>query len=417
MPPLTTLAPLPRLFRVFWAGETVSLLGSSTSAVFVPLVAVVSLHATATWMGIITACTWLPWLVVGLPAGAWVDRLQPRRVMMTADLVAAAASVSVPVAWLLGRLSLAQLVLVAFVSGTASVFFRAAYPRLVRAVAADSDPATAYGRLNGTESFMQVAGPGLAGLLLTVVHAAVGLFLDAVSFLVSAFCLRRMPPVPAATDTPPPLRSRIAEGWRTLVHDPMLRFGTALGGASNFGLTGYQTLLVLFLVRTVGLSSSRVGLLLALGAVGGVAGAAIAPRLSRSLGSARSLRLLQLLAAPTALLVPAAGLAQGVLARALVVAGLFGVGLGVVGGNVVRSAFNQGYIPDEIRARLVTSSAVVNYGTMPVAALAAGWLGTAYGLVVAMTVMAGIHAIACLAVLVGPYRSGRDLPTGQLTVR
>lgn len=404
-------------FRLFWAGEAVSLLGTSTSSVFLPLVAVVALHATPAAMGLLTACVWLPWLVVGLPAGAWVDRLQPRTVMIAADVVAAAAAVTVPVAWLLGRLGIAQLVGVALVSGTCTVFFRSAYPRLVSSVVADDDAATAYGRLTGTESFMQVAGPGLAGAVLTVLHAALGVALDAVSFLVSAACLRRMPHVAPDPTPAAPLRTRIASGLRTTARDPMLRFGTLMGGASNFGLTGYQTLLVLFLVRQVHLSSSLVGVLLALGSVGGVLGAVLAPRFALRVGSARALRLCQVAGGPVALLVPLAGGATGVLAAALVVTGLMGVGLGVVGGNVVRSAFNQGYIPDPIRARLVTSGALVNYGTMPLAAVTSGWLATAHGLVPAMTVMAGIHAVACLSVLVGPYRSGRDLPTGRLTVR
>lgn len=403
-------------FRLFWAGEAVSLLGTSTSSVFLPLVAVVALHATPAAMGLLTACVWLPWLVVGLPAGAWVDRLQPRTVMIAADLFAAAAAATVPVAWLLGRLGIAQLVGVALVSGTCTVFFRSAYPRLVSSVVADDDAAAAYGRLTGTESFMQVAGPGLAGAVLTVLHA-LGVALDAVSFLVSAACLRRMPRVAPDPTPVAPLRARIASGLRTTARDPMLRFSTLMGGASNFGLTGYQTLLVLFLVRQVHLSSSLVGVLLALGSVGGVLGAVLAPRFALRVGSARALRLCQVVGGPVALLVPLAGGATGVLAAALVVTGLMGVGLGVVGGNVVRSAFNQGYIPDAIRARLVTSGALVNYGTMPLAAVTSGWLATAHGLVAAMTVMAGIHAVACLSVLVGPYRSGRDLPTGWLTVR
>lgn len=394
-----------------------SLLGTSTSAVFVPIVAVVSLHATPATMGLLTACAWLPWLVVGLPAGAWVDRLQPRTVMVVADLVAATSAATVPAAWLLDRLTIAQLVVVAFVGGTCTVFFRSAYPRLVSVVVAEQEVATAYGRLTGTASFMQVAGPGLAGTLLTVLQAAAGVALDAVSFLVSAACLRRMPrsapdPAPAT-----PLSTRIASGLRTTLHDPFLRFGTLMGGASNFGLTGYQTLLVLFLVRQLQLTSALVGFLLALGSVGGVVGAVLAPRFASRVGAARALRVGQVVGGPVALLIPLAVATNGAVARALVVTGLFGVGLGVVGANVVRSAFNQRYVPDSIRARLVTSSAVLNYGTMPLAAVASGWLGTAYGLVTAMTVMAGVHAVACVSVLLGPYRAGRDLPTGRVTVR
>lgn len=419
-PPPDAPRPVSRLgaaFTALWIGESVSLLGNATASVFVPLVAVVELDATPTWMGLLTACVWLPWLVVGLPAGAWVDQRQPRTVMIAADVVAALSAASVPCAWYLGVLTLPHLLAAAFVTGTCTVFFRAAYPRLVRAVSLGADGARAYGRLDGTQSFMQVAGPGAAGAMLTVVSAASGLLLDAVSFLVSAFFLRRMPSLPLSTARPERLRTRIASGLRTTAHDPFLRFSVAMGGASNFGLTGYQTLLVLFLVRDLHLDGGRVGLTLAVGAVGGVAGALLAPRIRRRVGASAALRRLQVAGGPIALLIPLAGWVGGAYAVPLVILGLLGVGFGVVGGNVVRSAFTLDYVPDEIRGRLVTSGNVIGFGTMPVAALVAGLLATKFGVVAATAVMTTIHAAACLAVLVGPYRAGRDLPTGTVTIR
>ncbi len=102
-----------RNFNLLWLGEGVSVLGNATTSVLLPLLAVTGFGAGPGWMGALTAAAWLPWLVIGLPAGAWIDRLDPRRVMITADLIAAAALVTVPIAALVGLLSLPHLVIVA----------------------------------------------------------------------------------------------------------------------------------------------------------------------------------------------------------------------------------------------------------------------------------------------------------------
>ena len=403
----TTLRParLGRHFHRLWAGESVSLLGNATASVFVPLVAVVGLDASPTWMGLLTACAWLPWFVIGLPAGAWVDRQQPRRVMIGADLVAAAAAASVPVAWFLDALTLPHLVAAAFVGGTCTVFFRAAYPRLVRAVTEDGDAAAAFGRLTGTESFMQVAGPGVAGALLAVLHAATGLLLDAISFLVSAAFLRRMPSVELDESAPEPLRRRIAQGLRTTVADPFLRFSLGMGGASNFGLTGYGALLVLYLVD-LGLDGGSVGTYFMIAALGGVIGSALGAPLARRIGTGRASTVL-LLGAPVSFLI---GLPTQRSQLWLSLLGYILVGVMVVAGNVVRSSWRQRYVPRDLLGRAVTATSTVNYGTMPLAGALSGWLGTAVGVRTSILLMAGVHVIACWLVVLSPLVRLRELP-------
>ncbi|MGL5930844.1 MAG: MFS transporter, partial [Dermatophilaceae bacterium] len=179
-------------FRLLWLAHGISVLGSMTTAVVLPLLAVTVFDAGPMWMGALTAAAWGPWLVVGLPAGAWVDRLDARRVMLTADLAASAAVLSVPVAWALGVLTLPHLAVTAAATGTASVFVRTAAPALLPRVVGTANLGSANARLVGTESAMQVAGPGLGGVLVGLVSAAWALLADAASFLVSAWCLHRM---------------------------------------------------------------------------------------------------------------------------------------------------------------------------------------------------------------------------------
>jgi MFS family permease len=212
MTALGTAAPaIPPLarnrgFQLLWVGEGVSVLGNATTSVLLPLLAVLAFDAGPGWMGALAAAAWLPWLVVGLPAGAWVDGLPARGVMIAADLVSAAAYASVPVAWWLDVLTLGQLLVVALVGGVATVFFRTAYAAFLPQVVAPAQLEPANARLFGTESAMQVAGPGLGGLLAQWFSAAFGILLDALSFLVSAACLWRIRPQAARAVTARPER-------------------------------------------------------------------------------------------------------------------------------------------------------------------------------------------------------------------
>ncbi len=399
-----------RNFTLLWTGEGVSVLGNATTSILLPLLAVVEFDAGPGWMGLLTAAAWVPWIVVGLPAGAWVDRLPARRVMVISDLAAAATLASVPVAWIAGWLTLPPLAAAAFCNGVCTVFFRAAYPGLVRRVAPAEQQETAFATLFGTESAMQVAGPGVGGLMAQVASAAWGLVADALSFVVSAICLLRLRLPEADADQLPeaaPLRQRIREGVDYIRQDRFLRFFTVMGCISNFGLTGYGALLVLFLIREVHLSEGAVGLVMAIGSLGGVLGATIATRVSRRLGSARALLALQLVAGPPALLVPLGRPGIGLVAM---VAGMLLVGIGVVAGNVIRGAWRNRYVPEHMVARQVTTAQVVNLGGMPLAGLAAGSLGATIGLRPTILLMAGIHVVACLAMWWSPLRGLRDMP-------
>ncbi len=419
---MRTLSPAPpatappiegnRNFRLLWVGEGVSVLGSMTTSVVVPLVAVTVFDAGPGWMGLLTAAAWLPWLLIGLPAGAWVDRSDARRVMIAADLGAAAAIGSVPLAWALDLLTLPHLVLATLGVGGAAVFLRTAYLPLVPRVVAEPDLAAANARVVGTESAMQVLGPGVGGLLVAAFSAASAVVVDVVSFLVSALCLHRMDhrtlvPQPPAPTHREPLRREVATGIRVVFHDPFLRFFTLQGGIANFALTGYYTLLVLFLVRDLDLDPGRVGAMLAAGSVGGLVGAGIARRASVRLGDARAMVVLQVAAGPPALLI---ALAQPGLRVALVPLGLALVGAGVVAANVLRGTFRMRYTPPELLARTTSTSSLVNFGTMPLAGLAAGWLGTHVGVRETVTVMAALYTASAFAPLFGPYGRIRDLP-------
>lgn len=407
---IATSRRLPHDFGVFWFGDAVSLAGTATTSVLLPLLAVIHLHAGPGWMGAITAATWLPWLVIGLPAGAWVDRLPPRGVMLSANLASAAALGSVPVAWWLDRLHLVQLLAVALIVGTATVFFKTAYVKLVPLLVADDQLEAANARLFGTESAAQVAGPGLAAALTAVVSAATGLLLDVASFVVSAVCLFRIRPVrreQATVTHRESLVGQIREGIALVFRDRNLWPFSLIGGATNFGLTGYSAILVVYLVDRLGLSSTQVSLLLMLASVGGVLGAALARRIGRRLGNGRASTTLMLVSGGAGLLI---GLPADGHQRYLVAAGQLVLSAAVVGGNVLRGAWRQRYVPARVMGRVAATSQLINFGTMPIAALVAGLLATHVGTRATIIVMTGVNALACLCILTTRIGRMRELP-------
>lgn len=396
-------------FGALWLGESASLLGNATSALLVPVLALVELDAGPLWIGLLTAAAWLPWVLVGLLAGAIIDRHAAKPVIVTANLAAAAALVTVPIAGWMDALTIGHLLVVALATGTASVFSRTAGIKIVPLVVDPDRLESANARLLGTESFAQVAGPGLGGLVVSVVSASTGLLVDVVGFVVSVLCMRRVHPrSPAARpDSGVHLRRQIGEGVAFVRHDRFLGPIVVIGSLSNFGLTGVTTLLVVFLVDDLGVSASYAGLVMMLGSLGGVAGALLAVPVAQRLGTGRASTALLVLSGPAALLIAVPVDRSQVW---IVVAGLMLVGACVVSGNVVRGAWRQRYVPDRILGRVMTTSQVVNFGAMPLAGVAAGVLAHTLGTRTTLALMATVHLLATLAVLATPVGRVAELP-------
>jgi predicted MFS family arabinose efflux permease len=404
--PLRLLAM--RDFRLLWIGETTSSLGSSISVVALPLVALTKLHAGVLAISVLTAVAWLPWLIVGLPAGAWVDRLPRRRIMMTADLVSLAAFASVPVAAALGWLTITQLLGVALLAGTATVFFATAYRAFLPALLGPDDLQEGNAKLQGSEQVTHVAGPGAAGLIAQVTSAVGGVIADAVSFAVSAACLSRI----HVTEPPPTaprrqLRQEIANGLVIVVRDPLLRMNAVFGCLSNLVLTGYQAVLVFYLVKVVGLSPGVAGVMLSLTSLGGVLGALVARKAAVRIGTARAVLLGKVGLAPFGLLIPLADRGPGL---GLFLLGSIALIAGIVGGNIIWSGWVQAYYPAGLLGRISTSVQVFNYGAIPAGAVLAGLTASQLGIRPTLWIMLAGQVLSSLVLLLGPLRHLRDLP-------
>jgi MFS family permease len=402
-----------RDFTLFWAGQTIGDLGTAVSAVVLPLIAVSTLQASPFGVGALGAAAWLPWLLVGLPAGASVDRLPYRPVMVGCDLLRVLLIGSVPLTAALGVLGLAQLYVVAFGTGIATVFFQVAYQAYLPTLVSRDDLAEGNAKLQGSESVATVGGPGLGGLLGQLMRAPYALAVDAASYLASAVSLlairtREAPRQRAARE---PLVREIAAGARYVLADPLLRVLTIAPAAGNPFFAGVEALAVLFLVRTVGVQPGVVGLLFAAGSLGTIVGAMLARRVARAVGTARALWLSVALTAPAALLVP---LTEDGARLACFVVGIFVVSAGVLVYNVTIVAWRQAYVPPDLIGRVVATMRFLLFGTIPLGGLLGGALAGWIGVREAMWVLV-VGNLAMPALLVAsPLRRLRDMPAAPV---
>ncbi|MFH8338621.1 MFS transporter [Streptomyces sp. AM6-12] len=417
--PAEAAAPAPprpplsrnRDFRLLWFGETTNRVGINITTVAMPLVAVVTLNASTLSVSVLAAAPWLPWLLIGLPAGAWVDRMRRRPLMLVCNLASALLFASVPVAAWLGALTMTHLLVVALLNGLAAVFFGISYKVYVPSIVDRDQLQEANAKLTGSESVAQMAGLGGGGLLAQGFGAVYGLLVNAGTFLFSALCLlgirgREAPRDPVRERTP--LRREIREGLQHTVRDPYLRVLTAYGTVTNLLLSAYQAILPVFMIRLLGVPEGATGWLLASASVGGVLGAAGAKRVTARWGTARGLLAATATTAPFALLTPMAH--KGPMLAALV-AGSALLALGVVLANVIQGAFRQRYCPPRLLGRVTACISVANFGAIPLGSLLGGVLGTALGLRPTLWLLTAGLAVTPLLLLIGPLRGRHDLPS------
>jgi MFS family permease len=366
------------VFRRYWTASTISLLGDQISAIAVPLAAVLTLHAGPVQMGYLTALEWLPSLLFGLHLGAWVDRLGRRRqVMIAADLGRAALWLSVPLCYVLHVLTLPQLYILMFASGTLSILFMVANSALFVAIVPQSQYVDGQTLMNGSRGLTAVAGPAFGGMLIDLLSAPVAIVTDALSFIGSAFFLGRIrPDEPAAAE---PGKGSMTEGARFIGRNAIVRASLIAIAPVNFFAFMFNAIYLLYAVRDLHIRPYLLGLVLGAAAVGSILGAVLTDRIATRIGIGRAYMLGCLISALSLLLWPAA---QGPepLVVAMVFVSEFGAGFGLLMLDISAGSIFAAVIPDTLRSRVTGAFQAVNYGTRPAGALLGGLLGTAIGL-------------------------------------
>ncbi|HVT42365.1 MAG TPA: MFS transporter [Acidimicrobiales bacterium] len=400
-----------RDFRMLWGGETVSQLGSQVSLLAIPLLAVGVLHATTFEMGLLTAASTAAFLVVGLPAGVWVDRLRRRRVMIVADLGRVAALGSIPIAYALGGLTLVQLFVVTLASGILTVFFDVAYQSYLPALVGREHLVEGNAKLTGSEQVAAVAGPSLAGGLVQLIGAAATVAVDAASFLVSAVAVGSIHTPEPKPEAPAQGHARvmhdIAEGLRFVFGNVLLRAIAATTATSNFFSGISAAVEVVFLVREVHASPGVIGLLFTMGGVGGVLGAFAAGPIAARLGGARA-TLLGIAGNVGGLLIPLTMPGAGL---ALFGFGLLIVSFFVVVYNVNQVSFRQRLCPDRLLGRMNATMRFVVWGVLPIGSLIGGLLGSVLGLRATLWIGMVGEVLAGIWLVASPMRTMRDFPS------
>ncbi|MEY7980244.1 MFS transporter [Streptomyces pilosus] len=398
-----------RDFRLLLAGAAAAQFGAHVTLVALPLVAVLVLDASAFQVGLLTAAETAAFLLIGLPAGAWVDRMRKVPLMIRADVVRAAAMASVPVAGAAGVLTMAQLYAVAFVTGIATVFFDVAHQSYLPHLLPRDQLVKGNGALETVRSSAQVTGPGLGGGLVQLLGAHLAVAANTAGYALSALCLWRIgrteprpEPAPGAS-----LRADIGEGLRFVLGHPLLRVIAAATGLGNFLTAVLMATQTVFLVRDLGLAPGAVGLALSAAAVGGLVGALAAGTLAARWGQARIIWLSPLVTGPFAALWPLSERAGG--------APLFALGSGVVffGAvvyNVAQVSFRQVLCPPRLLGRMNATLRFLMWGTLPLGALAGGALAAGVGARAALLCCAAGFLAVPLPLLFSALRGMRDLP-------
>lgn len=413
-----SLPPLLRAnrpFRNFWTGQTISLFGDQVSLLAIPLLAVLELDVDPAQMGLLTAAALAPNLIFSIHLGLWTDRRPRRRqLMVVADIGRALLLLTIPLAWVLGVLSLVQLYLVAFAAGSLGVLFSLAYDIVFVSVVDREDYIEGSSLLNGSRAASIVAGNGAAGILVQALTAPFALLADACSYIASAFFVTRSgsgEPPPA--DHEPGLAS-LAAGGRFIARTPLIRASLLAAATLNLFNTAFYALLVLYATRHLGMGAGAIGLVLAIGGLGSIFGALWTRRLSDRFGLGRTLVTAFVLTPAPLLMVPmAAGVPTPFVAPVVGVAEFFN-GVGVMVLDVGLGALYASLVPNPLRARVSGSFLLVNYGVRPIGALAGGLLAAAIGLQTTMWI-AAIGALAgVLWLLPSPMPRLRDLPAAAV---
>jgi MFS family permease len=402
-------------FRRLWIGESVSQFGSTISQLALPLVAILIVHASTFEVGMLVSCEMAAFLLVGLPAGAWVDRMRFRAVLIVNDVLRALALSSVPLAHWLGVLTIGQLYAVALLTGVCTVFFDVAYQSYLPQLVEREQLVEGNAKLQATESVSQIVGPSAGGLLIQVVTAPYAVVVDAVSFLWSASWVAAIDTRPPKAERPPDrnLRREIGEGLRFVLGNRLLRSIAFCTGSSNLFASMAAGVSYVLLARELSLSPGVLGLLGSTSAFGGLAGSLLARRFAERVGQGPAIWISALAMGPFGFVMPFVQRDWTLVLLALADAVMW---LFVVMYNITQVSFRQGLCPPTLLGRMNATMRFLVWGTMPVGGFLGGVLGSIIGVRQTLFVVAVGASLTFLPVFLSPLRHLRELPAYAATV-
>jgi len=402
-------------FVKLWTAETISQFGTQVSLLALPLVAVALLQATPFEVAMLGTIEFLPFILFSLPAGAWVDRLRRRPILIAGDIGRALVLISIPVAYVLGVLTIWQMFVVGFVAGTLTVFFDVAYQSYLPSLVDRDQLVDGNGKLEISRTVAQTAGPAIGGGLIGFLTAPFAIVIDSISYAFSAlfvFLIRKPEPTPDRhiDEHGAPregLRSEVAKGLRYVLGNEYLRGIAASTGTSNLFTNIALSTFIVYAVRELDMTAAQIGIVFGLGNIGALVGAVTADRVRRWLGLGPTIVWSMFINAPGFILIAIAPKEAPI--PFLVASGFLG-GFSAVVYNINQVSFRQAITPGSMQGRMNATMRFIVWGTIPIGAIVGGFLGGLIGLHETIWVAAIGGLFVFLPVLLSPVRSIRTMP-------
>lgn len=418
-------------FRRLWAANLAGSVGQQFGTLALSVTAVTTLHASTFEMSVIAALGSMAYLVLGIPSGVWVDRWSKRRVLLTAEVVRAVAIAGVPVAFVLGVLSVAQLMVVAAVTGVADLFFGVAHTSVLPAIVSRARVSEASARLQTSDTTIRVVGPGLAGQILqftggplvygvtAITHALSWLFISGIDVTeptrVDATgnpdrnTARNSAHNGARNREREPFWSSLRTGLGFVAGHPVLRTFLMSGALINLGAGAYSAVLALFVLRDLGLSPALFGLATSIGALGGIIGSLAGLRVKRALGSIRAVIVCYCSLSAAFAMVPLATVLPVPHMVPITVSSLLFSAL-LVMASISSTGINARVTPYSLMGRVTSARRFVTMGAVPVGAMVGGLVATLTGNTWTLWLAALLAALTIVPFACSPLLTVRELP-------
>jgi MFS family permease len=399
-------------FLKLWTGQSISELGSQVSQLAIPWLAAVELHASPLAFSLLGVLGFLPFILFALPAGVWVDRLRRRQILIVGDSARAALLALIPILWAAGVLQIWHLLVLEFVIGIFTVFFDVAYQSYLPALIEREHLIDGNSKLQLTVSIAQVGGPTVSGTLIAAITAPYAIVVDAVSFAISSVFMigmkhRENLPRQDAAEPRPHMWPQVKEGLAWVVGNRNLRAIAGCTGTSNFCSGLMFSIVILYMVRVLHLSSIQAGAVFAVGSAGSIAGALLANRLGKKFGVGSAIVFMAVIFSFGGLAYP---LAPQSFPLPMLMAGQLLFGFSAVAYNILQVSYRQAITPERLQGRMNAAMRWIVWGTIPLGTLAGGAIAQATSLHTAIWVGAVLGTPTFLWVLFSPLRSIREMP-------
>jgi len=400
-------------FLRLWSGQTISAFGSMVGGTAMSFTAILVLHATPFQMGVLNTMQLVPAFLAGLFAGAWVDRLRRRPLLIGADLGRAMVLATIPLAALLNFLHIGQVYLVALLVSILTIFFDVAYQSYLPGLVGKEDLVEGNSKLSASAAVAEFGGFSIGGWLVQAFTAPYAILIDAASFVVSALSVAliraREPKIIPGEHAD--MRREIAEGWQAVWHTPLLAANAVAILVHSLSDGMYGALVVLYMSRYLGFAPGILGMIWAVGGVSSFVGAASTARITRWLGFGPTMFIgLGLFGISQAFIPLASG--ATLLSAALLIAQQLGDGFFIVY-EINQLSLRQSIVAERMLGRVNATMRFLGLGATLAGSLLGGWLGEGLGVRLVLALAACGTLLAALTLGLSPIRGLKQVPGGR----